>query len=294
MADQTRKPLDRPSVRFRYQRLPTSLMPEPIIPERVILPLPGIHDVFRLEVAVAEAVQQDAFSVRWEVYCRELGYEPAERFPDHRERDEADNHSVQVVAYHRGAERPVGCFRLLMADPAQPVTPFHLEEVCSQIADGKLPREPERRMGLAEISRFCILGSFRHFDINQEAPPWGIDPVRWQAEAVHRRGLAGLMWLAAARLTVSMRLDYLLALMEPRLQMLARTLGFSFEEIGPGVEFRGLRVPYRIDRRALRALLSAPRTAGFLEPVAGALEEQARRHVFLQGYYRERTEIISR
>lgn len=278
----------------RYRRMPSALMPEPIIPERVMLPQAGVHSVFELRVASDDATASDAYAVRWQVYCHELGYEPADRFPDGREWDAADARSVQVVAYHRTSGRPAGCFRLLLADPVECAAPFHLEEVCTRLVSGALPSEGERRLGCAEISRFCILGAFRRFDAATEAPPWGIDARVWAAEAIHRRGLAGLMWLAAARLAVSLRLDYLLALMEPRLQLLSRTLGFSFEEIGQPVEFRGTRMPYRIDRRAMRALLAVPSTAALLAPMTAALEDQARRHPLLGTYFEARSEMISR
>ena len=47
-----------------------------------------------LRIACDDATESDAFAVRWQVYCHELGFEPAERFPDRRERDAADLRSV--------------------------------------------------------------------------------------------------------------------------------------------------------------------------------------------------------
>lgn len=278
----------------RYRRLPSALFPEPIIPERVILPGPDIHHSFAIQVAIDDAAEADAFSVRWQVYCQELGYEPADRFPDRRERDSADQRSVQVLAYHRASGRPAGAFRLLMADPADPAAPFHLEEVCPLLDPGSVPRDPARRLGCAELSRFCILPDFRRFDAGCQDPPWGIEAGRWHAEAIHRRGLAGLMWLAAAQLVVSLRLDWLLALTEPRLQALARCWGFAFAPIGRGIEFRGLRQPYRIDRRALRALLHIPQGDALLAPLATGIERDARRHPLLQAYFRDRTAVVRR
>ena len=116
---------DRMYPRFTYQRTPTAIMPMPTIPERVILPEPGVHDIFDVRVAIDDTTESAAFSVRWEVYCRELGFEPADRFPDHCEHDAADLRSVQVVAYHRGSGQPAGCYRLLMADPIRSRSPPH-------------------------------------------------------------------------------------------------------------------------------------------------------------------------
>lgn len=272
---------------FRYRRLPTLEMPVPNIPEGTELPRPEIHAVFELRLATTRAIENDAFAIRWQVYCRELGYEPTEKFPDQRESDAADRHAVQVVAYHRRTGLPVGCFRLLLADPARLEEPFHIEEICTDLRPGSLPRAGERRLGYAEMSRYCILAPFRRF--TRQAPA-GMEPAHWQAEEPLRRGLATLMWLAAVHLAVHIRLDYILALMEPRLCQLARSWGFVFEAIGPGVDFRGLRVPYRIDRRSVRALLRDPVISALLSPVTPAWDAQAEQHPLLRNYLRQQTD----
>lgn len=277
---------------FRYQRTPSALMPTPSLPERIILPTPDIHGTFALRIACDDATESDAFAVRWQVYCHELGFEPAEHFPDHRERDAADLRSVQVVAYHRPTGRPVACFRLLLADPAHPRALFHVEQVCRDLARRAIPDEGDARRGCAELSRFCIIAPFRRFDAGTEAPPWGIPAERWMSEAGQRRGLAGLMWLAAAHIAAELRLDYLLTLMEPRLEVLGRAMGLAFQAIGSPVDFRGLRAPYRIDRRSLRCLLAQRQAAGLLQPIVPYLEEGMRRHPLLQPYLEARTRRI--
>lgn len=269
----------------RYRSMPSLVMPDPGVPDRVLPPQPSINELFELRVAVDDTTEADAFTVRFQVYCEELGYEPRERFDDRCECDRADLRSVSVVAYYRPTGTPVGCYRLLLADPARVDEPFHLEEVCPQRQPGSIPESGDRRMGCAEISRFCIIAPFRRFTRAGAAqPPAGIDPERWEREAPRRSNLAALMWLSAAHLAVHLRLDCILALMEPRLRLLCRSIGFAFEPIGPAVEFRGQRVPYRIDRRALRALLQVPQTAELLAPVAAAWEAQASAHPLLANY----------
>lgn len=279
---------------FRYQRTPSALLPEPSLPERIVLPAARSHELFDLRVACDDATEADAFAVRWQVYCRELGYEPVARFPDRREHDAADLRAVQAVAYHRPSGRPAACFRLLLADPARPRATFHVEEVCPGLARGAIPDDAETRRGCAELSRFCIIAPFRRFDADAGPPPWGIDPARWVAEAGLRRGLAGLMWLAAAHIATEMRLDYLLTLMEPRLELLGRAMGLAFQAIGPAVDFRGLRAPYRIDRRNLRSLLAQPQVAGLMRPLTPALDAGMRSHPLLQPYLDARTRRIDR
>ena len=278
-------------VPFRYQRLPTLEMPVPNIPENTEIPKPGVHEVFELRVATTRSISADAYAIRWQVYCQEFGYEPAHLFPDQQETDAADHRSVQVVAYYRPTGRPVGCFRLLLTDPLHLDTPFHLEEVCPELIPRSIPRTGERRLGYAEISRYCILAPFRRFT---RRPPSGVDEGQWLAEEPMRRGLATLMWFAAAHLAVHIRLDYILALMEPRLCQLARSWGFCFLPIGAGVDFHGLGLPYRIDRRSIQALLSVPDTAALLAPFLSTWNEQAQQHPLLYNYLEQQTRRLRR
>lgn len=279
---------------FTYQRTPTSLLPMPTIPERIILPSAEIHQVFALVLASDDAREAQAFGVRWQVYCQELGFEPAGRFPDRREHDAVDERSVQVVALHRASGLPVGCFRLVMADPQRPQAPWHVEEVARALTPGAIPAHAAGRLGCAELSRFCIIAPFRRFDAGSELPPAGIGAAQWAAETTHRRGLAGLMWLAAAHIAVTLRLDWLLTLMEPRLQVLGRTLGLDFQAIGAPVDFRGERRPYRLDRRSLRLLLDLPQTSALVAPLAAQLGAGIAAHPMLRNYLAVRTERIGR
>lgn len=282
------------SPRFAYKRTPTALLPMPTLPERLSLPELPILDLFDIRIATDDETEAHAFAVRWEVYCRELGFEPAERFANHRESDPDDLRSVQVVAFHRPTGNPVGCFRLLLADPGDIRRPFHVEQVCSSQRLGAIPTMGQARLGHAELSRFCITAPFRHFDATAEAPPWGIPREAWDAEIPLHRGLAGMLWLVAARIAVRIRLDYLLTLMEPRLQTLGRAMGLNFQSIGDPVEFRGIRVPYRIDRRSLGALLSLPQTARLLQPLDEAIAHGIEAHPLLASYLACHTARITR
>lgn len=280
--------------RFTYKRTPTALLPMPTLPERLSLPDPRLAGLFDIRLAADEETEAMAFAVRWEVYCRELGYEPAERFPDHREYDADDSRSVQVVVVHRASARPIGCFRLLLADPGDIPRPFHVESVCGARRLIGIPPDGQGRLGHAELSRFCIIAPFRHYDASREDPPWGIARADWDAEVPLHRGIAGMMWLAAAHIAVRIRLDFLLTLMEPRLQVLSRVMGLNFQSIGDPVDFRGIRVPYRIDRRSLRALLALPQTDALLRPLQDSIARGIDRHPLLSSYLDSGTARIAR
>ena len=86
----------------------------------------GFKKYFQIEAASNERVRDDVFRVRHEVYCEELKFEP-ER-PDRRETDRYDSHSVHCLL--RGASAPhppVGCTRLVLANPADLAAPFPVD-----------------------------------------------------------------------------------------------------------------------------------------------------------------------
>lgn len=283
MATSTLTPISqRLAVPIRYHRTPTLLTADPPGAARRIPLSPAITDAYAIAIALDDRVEADAFAVRWEVYCRELGYEPVDSFPAHGEYDDEDQRALQVVAYHRASARAVGCFRLVLADPRDPTAPFHIEKVCGGLPPEAFPGTADGRLGCVELSRFCIVGSHRRHDA-ADAPPDGVDGQRWRAEAPQRRGLPALLWLTAAAIVVRAGLDHLYALMDPRLEFLSRAMGMSFTAVGPGVQFRGVRLPYRTGRRDLQAMLQAyrsPAIASLLDATATA----ALRHPALAPY----------
>ncbi|MBS0176495.1 MAG: PEP-CTERM/exosortase system-associated acyltransferase, partial [Nitrospira sp.] len=113
----------------------------------------GFKRYFRIDAALDTALLDQAYHLRHEVYCEDLKYE-AER-PGRRETDQFDAHSVHCLL--RTVERPhqpVGCTRIVLANPADPDLPLPFEQTCAHTLDrsiidpAKLPRDR-----IAEISR---------------------------------------------------------------------------------------------------------------------------------------------
>lgn len=55
------------------------------------------HKYFQLIVANTPELKQKVFSIRYQVYCKELNFEPAENFPDGLERDIYDDRSIHYL-----------------------------------------------------------------------------------------------------------------------------------------------------------------------------------------------------
>jgi N-acyl amino acid synthase of PEP-CTERM/exosortase system len=273
----------RPSTAGAYRQLPSGLFPPSPLPELVALPGLGILDTFAVEVLAGAQAEQEAHRLRYEVYCRELGWEPCDGQPSGCERDADDDRSVQLLFRHRASGRGVATFRLVLADPQDPLAPFPFEHHCPLLLPGMVDQEPARRLGCAELSRFCVVAPVRHG--GAEGPvPWGLDPGQWQREWPHRRGLGRLMVLVAAQAMLSIGLDWIYILSEAGLRSILRSSGFPFTRVGPDIEWNGRRSPARCGRPTVRSGLGTPEGRVLAGTLASLLRPALARHPLLGIY----------
>ncbi len=171
--------------------------------------------------------QQQAYRLRYHVYCLERGYEDAATFPDGCERDEWDSRSWHFLC--RGDDgRPFGTVRLIPAEGG--VLPL---ERNFQIDS---PEFPGFRPFSAEISRLAVARSLLEDDVTD----------------VRRGGCGGgdvslaLLGLirSAYQKCLLEGITHFLAVMDRRLHILLRRHGIGFQAIGPTFEYRGPRRPY--------------------------------------------------
>ena len=158
----------------------------------------------------------DVFRLRYQVYCLERGFEPAE---DGRERDEFDPFSRHAVIRHRGNHQAVGTVRLVAAVAGSaPYLP--LTQACDPALVQHLPRA-----STAEISRFAL-------------------SKRYRAETGLSEPLLRLFLMRGiVALSGELGLTHWCALMEPCLLRLLRMTAIHFQPAGPLVEHHGLRQP---------------------------------------------------
>jgi N-acyl amino acid synthase of PEP-CTERM/exosortase system len=266
-----------------YRPIPSGLFPPSPLPELVVLPGPDILDTFALEVASGAEAEQEAYRLRYEVYCQELGWEPGDRHPSGCERDADDDRSLQVLFRHRASGMAVATFRMVLADQRDPLAPFPFELHCPELLPGMVGQDPARRLGYVEPSRFCVVAQVRRS--GPAGPvPWGLDPEGWQREWSHRRGLGRLMILVVAQAMVIIGLDWVYILSEAGLRSILRSSGFPFMRIGPDIEWKGRRSPARIGRPALRTGLRASPARSLAESLAARLRPALARHPLLGVY----------
>ena len=66
----------------------------------------GFRKYFQVEPAFSDELRNAVYSIRHEVYCEELGFEPVR--PDRRETDEYDRHSLHCLLYRHAEGALIG------------------------------------------------------------------------------------------------------------------------------------------------------------------------------------------
>lgn len=187
-----------------------------------------------------ESLREEAYRLRYQVYCVENPFEDPSRNPDGLERDSFDQRAAHCLLLHRRSRTWAGAVRLILPNREDPAHSFALQDVCCDPLISDPARFPIMKM--AEVSRFCISKEFR-----KRQGDWLYPQSNESTDRKDERRVIPNMTLGLIEGLVQMSLDngilYWCAVMErPLLRLLAR-LGIHFENIGPLVEYHGRRQP---------------------------------------------------
>ncbi len=170
-----------------------------------------------VQLADTPALVHEVYRLRHQVYCLERGYEPGQ---DGIEMDAYDAHAAHVALRLAGCGTVIGTARLILPHAARRSDSFPMQAVCAAEHFATLPFART-----AEISRFAL--------------------------SKERRGLSNaatsLSRLALVRGLVQLSqqedVTHWCAVMERTLLRLLRASAIHFEDMGPVVEYHGLRQP---------------------------------------------------
>lgn len=191
---------------------------------------------------------QEAYKLRFQVYCRECNFIKESDYPQGYETDEFDKHSIHFGAFeptpdgHEG--RLIGSARLILSTCEK----FPIEEHCPNLP---INRDVVRREKCAEVSRLTISKLYRrraHDGLYYEPQVQDVT-VKDKGEYFMRRirpmafGLYREMYQECKRKDIR----HWLALMEKTLWMLLKIHGFVFKPVGSQVDFYGMVIPYIVD-----------------------------------------------
>jgi N-acyl amino acid synthase of PEP-CTERM/exosortase system len=219
------------------------------------------HEFFSITLADTDELRHEVFRIRYDVYCRELGWEDPGNFPDRLERDIYDDASSHCLLLHKRSGLYAGTVRMVLTHDAEIEPPLPLISHCGdRLYKGPLHPDRQTRGAYGEISRLALRGEFRRRSGEQHTPDGhGKDLFQWTQDERRRFPHIALgLYLGASAVGLADGASGVYAMMEPRLARHLRFAGIRFDQVGDPIDFRGMRAPYYISRRVLFKYLSGP------------------------------------
>lgn len=218
----------------------------------------SVEAAFEVCEASTDALREQAYRLRYQVYCLERAFEDPNDNPDGLETDEFDSHAMQSVLIHRESGMVLGAVRLVFPVLSHPDASFAIQRLCQQSLS-EYSRYPLESLG--EVSRFCLSKEFRWQHMRTRRLETELSPREFTAR--ERREINAMtMGLieGLVRMSVDRGVVAWCAIMEPTLLRMLGRLGIHFENVGPLVDFHGKRQPcyQRLDKLLERVRLERP------------------------------------
>ncbi|MGE0878626.1 MAG: PEP-CTERM/exosortase system-associated acyltransferase [Acidimicrobiia bacterium] len=200
------------------------------------------HRVFTVERAESDAQREEVFRLRYRTYCEEMGFiDPAEK-PDGLESDAYDSRSRHVLLRLRNTGAAVGTVRVILPAEDDASDSFPLQHGCEH----PLVHDADRVRVLCEISRLCVIPDFRQFGAGLAN---GISANPLAAAAAKK--LVPYVPIGLFKGAFEWILDLgrleCIAIMEPKLIRRLKSIDFICQELGPPVDYVGVRQPVYFD-----------------------------------------------
>lgn len=208
--------------------------------------------------ADTEELRQHAYRVRYEVYCKEFCYEPAQNYPDQMESDEYDEQAWHCVLMHKPSKSAAGCVRLIRPCKDGPTALLPFERCCSQAVDRQVfDLSAMARDSFSEISRLAVLPAFRRRKTDEKRPISFPDRKILEASGRDAFPLISIsLSMGMTSMFLSSGLKYAFSMMEPRLTRMLKRYGIIFKQIGDVMDHHGMRGPFVIERSEVLPNLS--------------------------------------
>lgn len=207
----------------------------------------GFQQHFRIDEARDDTLQDIVFRIRHDVYCVDLGFEPAR--PDGRETDAYDRHSQHcLLRTVKAPHYPIGCTRIVRPDPDDLNKLLPFERTCANAIDRSLI-DPSRmdRTRIAEVSRLAVRSVYRRRKGEKDMPAPFVDEHEGSQSMPRFPYIPVSLYMGSIALARQAGVHTLFVLTEPRLASHFARLGVRIQQIGAPIEHRGQRVPSMID-----------------------------------------------
>jgi N-acyl amino acid synthase of PEP-CTERM/exosortase system len=197
---------------------------------------------FEIVPAHSEALKDEVYRVRYQVYCEDLKFEPERS--DKRETDEYDRDSLHLLIRSTKTNEFVGCTRLIRPPPENPHSPLPFEQACADTLDRSII-DPARlpRQSIAEVSRLAVVAGYRRRK-GESSSAITISTEDFGTQQMPRFPYIPIgLYLGTTELARLSGIETLFVLTENRLAAHFNKLGFQLQFIGEPIEHHGTRLP---------------------------------------------------
>lgn len=200
--------------------------------------------VFEVVLADTPMLCEEAYRLRYQVYCVENPFEDPADNPGEMETDDYDERSVHTLLRHRAAGAVAGTVRLVLPSIESPNESFPFHHVCRDPLVNDPTRFPVSVMG--EVSRFSISKEFRRRCGDSRYPTNADDGPKHGERRIIPNLTIGLIE-GLVRMSLNAGVTHWCAVMEPALLRLLSRFGIYFKPIGALVDYHGKRQPCHQD-----------------------------------------------
>jgi len=206
--------------------------------------------VSHVEYRAASKALDDSYRLRYEIYCSEEQFLPAQDYPDHLQFDNYDEVSEHFIVREAAMDKLAGCSRLIKYSKELGFpTADHFPELYSKLSG--LPLEK-----VCEVSRFCVSSDFRQRLVPKDGP-YGIESYLPEnrielpeGQAENRRYPIVLLLMIKAMYQLSLKREnrYWIASMEPGLIRYFSSCGMQWVRLANDyIDFYGKVMPCLVD-----------------------------------------------
>ncbi|MBE0434626.1 MAG: PEP-CTERM/exosortase system-associated acyltransferase [Methylomicrobium sp.] len=190
---------------------------------------------------------EQAYHVRYQVYCKELKKLSPNSENEFQESDEWDDDAVHGLLFYKRDKKPIGNIRIITLEGGSekklPIELYYKKEF--DFRDSGITSLKEGKAG--EVSRMALISRFRRRPSDKDH---SLNNYMRENDHENRRFSTNYLPMCLTFSSISLMLehalDYGIALMEPRLARLLVRFGVELKQIGQPVDHFGIRAPFLI------------------------------------------------
>lgn len=230
---------------------------------------------FELEFVSNARKQMESFKIRYDVYCKELNWEPLNN--TELESDEYDKYSYYCLLKHKASGTYAGTIRLIIPPVNEPRKSLAIESHGLESIKDKNMWPDKCEIGTySEISRLAVTEQFRRRpgEKNTSFSFKDIDPFS-EEERRNFPNIAMGLYLGGIAVASLCRHERMYVMVEPRLKKRLERFGLPFQQIGDEIEFRGARAIFYLPSEDFTRHLP-PQVLSLYEIIKQGIEKQMR------------------